>query len=153
MQAGEGGKKRNTVLNCSQALSFLHSSTCCHDYPWTPYVYPRYSKHIWNHSELINLNKADLHPPQDCAVWRKKGLTGRMWSHVFITLIRLLMGSLVKNLPAKVGATGDAGPCPGLGRCPWHRTWKPTQVFLPGKSHGEKSLAGSSMESKRVGHD
>ena len=25
---------------------------------------------------------------------------------------------------------------------PWRRVWQPTPVFLPGESHGERSLAG-----------
>ena len=32
-----------------------------------------------------------------------------------------------------------------LGRCgkiPWRRAWQPTPVFLPGESHGQRSLAG-----------
>ena len=28
--------------------------------------------------------------------------------------------------------------------CPWRRKWQPTPVFLPGKSHGQRSLAGYS---------
>ena len=36
----------------------------------------------------------------------------------------------------------------------WRRQWQPTPVFLPGKSHGRRSLVGcSSMGSPRVGHD
>ena len=27
---------------------------------------------------------------------------------------------------------------------PWRREWLPTPVFLPGESHGQRSLAGSS---------
>ena len=27
---------------------------------------------------------------------------------------------------------------------PWRRAWQPTPVFLPGKSHGQKSMAGCS---------
>ena len=27
---------------------------------------------------------------------------------------------------------------------PWRRTWQPTSVFLPGKSHGQRSLEGYS---------
>ena len=27
---------------------------------------------------------------------------------------------------------------------PWRRAWEPTSVFLPGKSHGQRSLAGHS---------
>ena len=31
---------------------------------------------------------------------------------------------------------------PWLGKMPWRRTWQPTRVFLPGESHGQRSLAG-----------
>jgi len=31
-------------------------------------------------------------------------------------------------------------PC--VGKIPWRRKWKPTTVFLPGKSHGLRSPAG-----------
>ena len=41
-----------------------------------------------------------------------------------------------------------------VGKIPWRRKWKPTLVFSPGKSHGQRSLAGYSPWScKRVGHD
>ena len=30
---------------------------------------------------------------------------------------------------------------PWVGKIPWRRKWQPTPVFLPGKSHGQKSLA------------
>ena len=33
---------------------------------------------------------------------------------------------------------------PWVGKIPWRRKWQPTPVFLPGKSHGERSLAGYS---------
>ena len=39
---------------------------------------------------------------------------------------------------------GDPGSILGLGRFPWRRKWQPTPVFLPGKSHGRKSMAGYS---------
>ena len=54
-------------------------------------------------------------------------------------------GSVVKNLPANVGDTGDAGSIPGLGKIPWRRVWQPTPVFLPGKLHGQRSLVGYSL--------
>ena len=38
-------------------------------------------------------------------------------------------------------------------RIPWRRAWQPTLVFLPGDSHGQKSLAGYSLGSQRVRHD
>ena len=36
---------------------------------------------------------------------------------------------------------------------PWRRTWQPTPVFMPGESHGQRSLAGCSLLGCRVGHD
>ena len=41
---------------------------------------------------------------------------------------------MIKNLPASVG---DLSSIPG-----W--AWQPTPVFLPGESHGQRSLAGYS---------
>ena len=36
----------------------------------------------------------------------------------------------------------------------WRRKRQPTPVFLPGESHGQRSLMGLQfMESQRVGHD
>ena len=29
---------------------------------------------------------------------------------------------------------------PWVGRIPWRRKWQPTPVFLPGESHGQRSL-------------
>ena len=40
--------------------------------------------------------------------------------------------------------SGDLGSIPGSGRSPWRRDWLPTPVFLPGESHGQRSLAGYS---------
>ena len=42
-------------------------------------------------------------------------------------------GSVVKNLPA---SAGDMGSAPGLGK------QQPTPIFLPGKSHEQRSLVG-----------
>ena len=65
-----------------------------------------------------------------------------------ITEARFPDVSVVKNLPAISGDTGDAGLVPesilGLGRFPWRREWQPTPVFLPGKSHEQRSLRGCS---------
>ena len=47
----------------------------------------------------------------------------------------------------------DLGSIPGSGRFPWRRKWQPTLVCLPGKSHGQRSLAGCSPWGYRVRHD
>ena len=39
-------------------------------------------------------------------------------------------------------------------KIPWRRKWQPTPVFLPGESHGQRSLVGySPWGHKRVGHN
>ena len=48
---------------------------------------------------------------------------------------------VVKSLAANAGDKRDAGR--SLGReLPWRRVWQPTPVFLPGRSHGQRSLVG-----------
>ena len=39
-----------------------------------------------------------------------------------------------------------------VGRIPWKRKWQPTPVFLPGKFHGERSLAGYSPWGHKESH-
>ena len=53
-------------------------------------------------------------------------------------------GSVVKNLPANAGDTGDAGSIPGSGRSPGRGKLQPTSIFLPENSHIQRSLAGYS---------
>ena len=38
---------------------------------------------------------------------------------------------------------------PWVGKIPWRRKWQPTTIFLSGKSHGQRSLAGYSSWSRR----
>ena len=47
-----------------------------------------------------------------------------------------MVAQMVKNLPAEFD--------PWVRKIPWRRTWQPTPVFLPGKPHGQRSLAGHS---------
>ena len=54
---------------------------------------------------------------------------------------------VVKNPPANAEDIRDTGSIPGLGRSPgggipWRMAWQPTPVFLPGESHGQRSLMG-----------
>ena len=56
-------------------------------------------------------------------------------------MVVLMGGSMVKNPPANAGDLGEESLIPGLER-PWTRQWQPAPVFLPGKSHGWRSLRG-----------
>ena len=58
-------------------------------------------------------------------------------------------GSVLTKLPASAGATGDASLIPGSGRSPRRRKWQPTPVFLPGESHGQRSLVSYSPWSRK----
>ena len=43
---------------------------------------------------------------------------------------------------------------PWVGKIPWKTEWQPSPVFLPGKCHGQRNLAGYSLWSLyRLGHD
>ena len=44
---------------------------------------------------------------------------------------------------------GNPDSIPGLGGH-WRRKWQPTPVFLPGKSHGQRTLAGYSPWSHKA---
>ena len=51
---------------------------------------------------------------------------------------------MVKNPPAKAGDVRDVSLVPGSGRSPRVRKWQAMPVYLPGKSHGQRSLVGYS---------
>ena len=51
------------------------------------------------------------------------------------------MALVVKNLPA-VRETKRCGFHPWIGEILGRRKWKPAPVFLPGESHGQRSLTG-----------
>ena len=57
-------------------------------------------------------------------------------------------GSGLKNPPANAGDVRDTGLIPGSRRS-WRRTWQPTLVFLPGESHGQRSLVGYSPQDRK----
>ena len=61
------------------------------------------------------------------------GLHGHSWASQVVLV--------VKNLPANAGDERDVGSI-RVRKIPWRRAWQPTQVFLPGESHGQRSLAG-----------
>ena len=60
---------------------------------------------------------------------------------------------MVKNLSANAGDAGGKGFNPWVGKIPWSKKWQPTLVFLPEKSHGQRSSEGCSPKVCRVRHD
>ena len=61
-----------------------------------------------------------------------------VYIYIYIYIKGFPGGSVVKNPPTIAGDWIRA-----LGqRDPWRRKWQPTLVFLPGNSHGQRSLCG-----------
>ena len=53
-------------------------------------------------------------------------------------------GSVVKNPPANARDGRRHGFDSWVRKIPWRMKGQPTKVFLPGKSHGQKSILGYS---------
>jgi len=50
---------------------------------------------------------------------------------------------VIKNVSANAGDGQGAGRGvfnPWVRKIPWRKKWQPTPLFLPGKSHGQRSL-------------
>ena len=56
-----------------------------------------------------------------------------------------LMAQRLKCLPAM----WETGFDPWVEKIPWRRKWQPTPVFLPGESHGRRSLVGYSPRGRK----
>jgi len=66
-----------------------------------------------------------------------------------------LYENYLKQLGFPGGPSGEDPTCqcrrhkrsgfdPWVGKIPWKRAWQPTPVFLPGESHGQRTLASYS---------
>jgi len=68
--------------------------------------------------------------------------------NIFNSVINIQRASqvvlVVKNPPANARDIKRCGFNPWVGKIPWRRAWKPTPVFLPGESLGQRSLEGYS---------
>ena len=64
-------------------------------------------------------------------------------------------GSVVKKLPAvpETWVWSLGWEDPWVGKIPWRRAWKPTPVFLPGESHGQRSLEATVHGVAKIRHD
>ena len=61
--------------------------------------------------------------------------------YVILHVILFNMFQKVKSLPA-IRRPGFIPWVREFGEIPWRRKWLPTPVFLPGESHGQRSLVG-----------
>ena len=81
-------------------------------------------------------------------VWgRNKGIEKEVkhkYLAAFIMVHVSLVAQMVKKKKKVCLQCRRPGFNPWVGKIPWRRKWQPTPVFLSGKSHGQRSLAGYS---------
>ena len=85
-----------------------------------------------------------------------------IWSNIVTFCVHLFLQSSRAMVGIPRWLHGEEPACQGrrcrrsrsnpwVGKIPWSRKWQLALVFLPGKSHGQRSLAGyQSMRSQRV---
>ena len=122
-------------MDCSPQGSSVHGFSQARILEWVAISFSRASSQHRNQTHISCVScTAGGWILYHCAIWE---------AHV----------SVVKNPPANAGDARDAGLVPKSGRSPGERKEQPISVFLPGKSHGQRSLAGySPWGHKRVGH-
>ena len=91
--------------------------------------------------------KQNRNVSQTCACINKKIInvqTPNQFSNkIIVELYRVsLVVQMAKNLPAMQETWVQSL----VGKIPWRRKWQPTPVFLPRKSHGQRSLVGYSPQ-------
>ena len=75
---------------------------------------------------------------------KKQIIQSLMLCLIFLFFFNFCWSIVIKNLPANTGDLKDSGFIPRVRKIPWRRTWQPTIVFLPGKSHRQRNLVGYS---------
>ena len=68
--------------------------------------------------------------------------------YLFITAHGVFKAMILKWF-ATSSSSGRPRFDPWVGKISWRRKWQPTPVFLPGKSHGRRSLVGYCPWSRR----
>ena len=93
--------------------------------------------------------------PELSTLWEANTWTWWLDKAVPSPCLHVEMGQRVCSLGFPCAASGKGSTCqrrrhkrrafyPWVGKIPWRRAWQPTPVFLPGKSHGQRSLVGYS---------
>ena len=100
----------------------------------------------------FRLRKVQAHLRKDVSRLESKtklsGLQASSFSRRYALPGASLVAQSVKN-PLAMWAPGFD---PQVGKIPWRRARQAAPVFLPGESHGQRSLEGCSPRGHRVGH-
>ena len=113
---------------------------------------------IW---ETRVLGKSSVYPSPPIKVYKEKGQDFIIFSgwvvlqcmYTYVLSYAVLSRFSHPTLCDRTGLKEPTCQCrrhkkcifdPRVGKIPWRRKWHPTPVFFPGKSHGQRSLAGYS---------
>ena len=143
------------------ALSILYSTTL---WPWLKPEFGQSTVMPWQQTacrpplcpQITALSRVSLQPG-----WAEQGQSGKRGGRgLWQALVRVLTPSWAvcpapwswQGFPAGTSGKEPAwqtrgheehGFNPWVGKTPWRRVWQPTSEFLPGESHGRRTLAGS----------
>ena len=118
----------------------IYSSSLIHPTPWFQLAF---NKVIFSEMDLPpQISVSELHTViSSCALdilwWFYSLLKYNSWASL-----------VAQRLKASACKVGDPGSIPGSGRSPGEY-WQPTPVFLPGESHGRRSLVGYSPRGRK----
>ena len=84
-----------------------------------------------------------LNKTRECVEWDTLGTVFPVHKSIPLLLPSIWVLK-VKESACRYRRHNRCGFDPWVGKIPWRRKWQPIPVFLPGKSHGWRSLAGYS---------
>ena len=109
---------------------------------WLLPVYP--SIHPSIHPCLHSSVHLSIHPSNHLSILSVPTFFSSSFSSFLPCFPPTYPSSWASQVLANAGDKRDVGSITGSGRFPWRRPWRLTPVFLPGESHGQRSLAGYS---------
>ena len=109
-------------------------------------------KPMWNIAQLKNTNEKSKFRPSSATIPGMVNQSLQLQSHPFITSCPFFFQPYGggNGLPCWLNRKRICLQCrrcgfdSWVGKIPWRRKWQPTPVFLPGESHGQRSLVGCS---------
>ena len=142
-----------------------HSSTLAWKIPWTEEPGRLQSMWLWRvghdwATSLSCIGEGNGNPLQCSCLENPRG-GGAWWAAVYGVA---QSWTRLKQLSSSSSSSGTEPTCqyrrhkrspsnPRVGKILWRRKWQPTPVFLPGESHGQRSLAGYSPWGGRIRHN
>ena len=120
-----------------------NTRTVCHTLHARPAGSPSEWISVFFLSSSVTLAKS-FHFWESASLSEKRG---KEWYLPFYILISIYSTSCLPRWHSGKESTcqcGGWGFDPWVGKILWRRKWQPTPVFLPGRSYGQRSLAGYS---------